>query len=202
MGDNGFKKVDRRTSLQGEDEGGAGAEASGQRAEGALGPDDKPTYVKQLEERTRRAEEQLAKYIQAYKSEVDGEFQKRLERLQREAQRELDRLRGELAMELVEVLDNFDRSLDAIPAGGAQAGLRQGLVLVREQFMGALGRMGVSKVPAMGLPFDPRMHEATAMAPVADPADDGKVVVVLKEGYLLGERVIRAAMVQVGRFTE
>lgn len=198
--DNGFKKVDRRTRLTDEGEDAAmGAAEPG--AEEAPLSDDKPSYVQQLEERTRRAEEQLARYIQAYKSEVEGELQKRLDRLQREAQRELDRLRGELAVELVEVLDNLDRSLDALSAGADQASLGQGLALVREQFKGTLGHMGVSALAAAGAPFDPRLHEAAAMAPVTDPALDGHVVAVLKEGYLLGERVIRPAVVQVGRLT-
>lgn len=195
--ESGFKKLDRRTKLSEGEEEGAPAEGEAAAAAGAYLPDDKPTYVKQLEERTRRAEDQLARYIQAYKSEVEGELQKRLERLQREAQREMDHLRGELAVELVEVLDNFDRSLGALPA--EQGSLRQGLTLVRDQFFGALARMGVSAVPAAGARFDPRLHEAAAMKPVSDPTQDGLVVAVLKEGYLLGERVIRPAVVQVGR---
>ena len=192
----GFKKLDRRTVLA-EDAGDAG-DAAGEPGSEAMA-DDEPTYVQTLEQRARLAEEQLARYIHAYKSEVEGELQKRLERLGREAQKELDRLRGEMAVELLEVLDNFDRSLAALQGGADQDALRQGLTLVREQFWGALQRMGVSAVGAAEAPFDPHLHEAAAVAPVNDPEKDGRVVAVLKEGYLLGERVIRPAVVQVGR---
>ena len=157
---------------------------------------DKPTYVQQLEERTVRAEEQLARYIEAYRLEAEGELTKTRERLEREAERELARLRGQLALELLEVLDNFDRSLQSDT--GYEA-IRQGLMMVREQFFSALAGLGITEVPAVGQTFDPTLHEAAATTEVSDPAQDGKIVAVFKAGYTLGERLVRPALVQVGR---
>lgn len=208
-----YMKVDRRTFLLSEDgtslrasqsngEGNGEGDSAGEDPGAEYQMDDKPTYVQELEERTKRAEEQLARYIKAYKSEVEGELTKRLERLEREAQKELDRMRGQVAMSLLEVLDNFDRSLDAASTGSDLASLHQGLSLVRGQFFGALQTMGVSAISAEDIPFDPNLHEATGMVPVSDPEKDGRVVAVLKEGYLIGERLLRPAVVQVGRLMQ
>ena len=194
-GESSIKVRDRRTFVNPEDIDAAVEQAD----ETAL--QDKPTYVEQLEQRTREAEEKLARYIRAYKDEVEGELQKRLGRLERESARELERMRGQVALDLLEVLDNFDRSLEAAQQGSSVDSLLQGLQLVRDQFFAALERLGVEAIAASGEPFDPKVHEATAMAPVSDPALDGKVVRVLKAGYRLGDRVIRPALVQVGRLT-
>ncbi len=163
--------------------------------------DFKPSYVSELEARTEAAEQKLAAYIAAYKKEVEGQLARRVERLEREAQKELDRARGDMALDLLEVLDNFDRSLQAIGPETDTAALHQGLTLVRDQFFATLQKMGVEALEAEDAPFDPNVHEAAALAPVSDPDLDGKVVGVMKAGYRLGDRVIRPALVQVGRLS-
>jgi len=157
---------------------------------------DKPTYVQQLEERTARAEAQVARAIEAYKADADVELARTKGRLEREAERDLARLRGQLALELLEVLDNFDRSLQS--NSGYEA-IRQGLIMVRKQFFSALEGMGVSEVDAQGQPFDPNLHKAAATSEVSDPAQDGTVVAVFKAGYTLANDLIRPALVQVGK---
>lgn len=191
-GHDGIRVNDRRTFMS-EDDLNEAYEGD------APEPDTKPTYVQELEERTRHAEEQLQRYIRAYKDEVEGQLQRRLERLEREKQRELDRDREEVVLELLEVLDNFDRSLQAIPRGADHEAMRQGLQLVRDQFFSALQKLGVEPVAAAEQTFDPKLHEATAVVPVAQPELDGKVVEVEKAGYRIGDRVVRPSLVHVGR---
>ena len=163
--------------------------------------DFKPSYVTELEARAQAAEAQLQKYISAYKEEVEGQLGRRIERLEREANKQLEQQRGALVLDLLDVLDNFDRSLDAVNDGADLDAIRQGLTLVRSQFFGALQKLGVETVDAADAPFDPQVHEAAAMAPVSDPDQDGKVVNVMKAGYRLNDRVIRPALVQVGRLS-
>lgn len=191
-GESNFKVRDRRTFVSQEDID--AVEAADEEA-----MEDKPTYVVELEQRTRDAEEKLARYIRAYKDEVEGELEKRLARLERESAKELERNRGQVALNLLEVLDNFDRSLEAAAQGTAVEALVQGLTLVRDQFFAALKQLGVEAIEAEGTPFDPLVHEAAAVAPVSAPEEDGAVVHVMKAGYRLGDRVIRPALVQVGR---
>lgn len=108
-------------------------------------------------------------------------------------------------LELLPVLDNLERALQAAPAPAA--GLApdarggswiEGVRLTRRVFLESLARLGVRPVPAAGQPFDPRLHEAAAT--VEDPAlPPGTVVTVLREGFTLGERLLRPALCTVSR---
>lgn len=193
---NGFEVLDRRTMVADDLDGGEPADHAG--ASSLAG--DKPNYVQLLEERTLRAEEQVTRYARRFNEELDKQLAQTRERLSREAQRELAGMRGDLVSELLEVLDNFDRSLAAL-APDANDGVRQGLTLVREQFFGTLSRQGLCEVDALGEIFDPTVHEATSIIPVTDPAQDKQVIAVVKPGYRLASTLVRPALVQVGRLT-
>ena len=67
------------------------------------------------------------------------------------------------------------------------------------QFLQALGQFGLERRSSLGERFDPRLHDAIAVIPVADAQQDGMVVSELEPAYVVGERVIRPAKVQVGR---
>jgi molecular chaperone GrpE len=156
--------------------------------------------VQLLEERTLRAEEQVTRYARCFNKELDKQLAETRERLCREAKRELAGMRGDLVSELLEVLDNFDRSLAALPPD-ANDGVRQGLTLVREQFFGTLERQGLCEVDALGEIFDPTVHEAASITPVSDPAQDKRVMAVVKPGYRLASTLVRPALVRVGRLS-
>lgn len=188
-----FKVTDRRTLSRDGDAAAAGSEPE------VTAVDEKPTYVKQLEDRAARAEEQLKQYIRAYKEEVEVGLARTKERLQREAERELLRARGELATDLVAAMDNLERSMAVARPGLDATALVEGLRLVQDQFLRALQAIGITTITPLGEAFDPRFHEASGMQPVSDPAADGKVLAVLRPGYLLADRVLRPALVQVGR---
>jgi len=196
-GGNGFKVLDRRTFVT--DEQGQQVPAT----EGVEESDvssDMPSFVQLLQERTLRAEEQLQRYGQEFNEELEKQLVQTRERLSREAERELARMRGDLVAELLEVLDNFDRSLSALPTG-ANDGVRQGLTLVREQFWTTLERQGLCEVEALGALFDPTVHEAAGVTPVSNPAQDRHVTAVIKPGYRLASILVRPALVQVGRLS-
>jgi molecular chaperone GrpE len=72
---------------------------------------------------------------------------------------------------------------------------------VRDLFRAKLEGFGVTRVPAAGQRFDPSQHEALSLAPVADPAEDGVIVAVVREGYAIGEELLRPASVVVGKVT-
>jgi molecular chaperone GrpE len=57
----------------------------------------------------------------------------------------------------------------------------------------------VTHAPALGEAFDPNLHEAIALVPIGDPVQDGKVIDVMREGYLIGEHTLRPAGVAVGK---
>lgn len=100
-----------------------------------------------------------------------------------------------LALDLVGVLDNFERALEAARGSGAQ-GIVEGLDLVHRQLLSALAKHGVEPITALGEPFDPNQHEALMKQPSADHAP-GTVVAELGRGYRMKDRVLRPTKVAV-----
>ncbi len=104
------------------------------------------------------------------------------------------------ARDLLPVSDNFERALAAAPTDGADAGVLQGLVdgvrMTEKELLSVLERHGVKKIDPTGERFDPNLHQAVAQAPAPGvPADH--VAQTAQTGFVLGDRVLRAAMVIV-----
>ncbi|MCB9685695.1 MAG: nucleotide exchange factor GrpE [Alphaproteobacteria bacterium] len=95
---------------------------------------------------------------------------------------------------------NLKRSLAA--TGEDVHALVDGLKIVHHQFMDALTRLGLEEVPGEGAVFDPQVHEALAVSPVADQEQDGKVLIVHTTGYTVKGKVLQAAQVVIGKYTE
>lgn len=96
------------------------------------------------------------------------------------------------------VIDNFERALQ-IPQDKLTDDLKSfvdGYSMIYKQLVGVLEKEGVTKMDAVGKPFDPNYHQAVMRVP-SDEYDDDVVVEVLQEGYLLGDKTLRPAMVKV-----
>lgn len=96
--------------------------------------------------------------------------------------------------ELLPVLDDLQDAIGHIPADQADTGLANGLRLVEQKYRNSLARLGVEAVPAQGAAFDPTVHEAVDF----DPAGGDRVAAVYRQGYKLGDALLRPAMVKVG----
>lgn len=107
------------------------------------------------------------------------------------------------ALDVLSVADNLRRALDAVPEDAAAEGtpvatLVEGVGLTERDLLNTLEKHGVRKVEALGVKFDPNVHQAVFEVP--DPeAPHGTVVQVMQEGFLIGERVLRPAMVAVAK---
>jgi molecular chaperone GrpE len=180
------KVVDRRWWARGDD-GGAPVERS-----------SKPTYVEELEqqlaEKDRIAQEYIAKYRQAA-----AEFEESRLRLRREIAKDVERGRREILADLLDVLDNLDRALEAAQSNPSPEALLQGVEMVRRQFLSKLEGFGVKRIDAAGVEFDPSRHEAISTVPAARPADEGRVVGVVRHGYTINDDVLRPASVAVAK---
>lgn len=181
-------------------EGEAAGEGAGSAREEAPRP-RQPTYVETLERRLQETQDQLREYIQAYKQvkEDKEEFKRRLDR---EKQKDLETLRGRLVLDLLDVLDNLDRSVMGGEAGWNAQAMLQGVKMVQNQFLEKLQALGMTVIDPLGQPFNPNEAEALDVS-VAETADqDDRVSRVYSRGYRLNDRVIRPARVQVARYGE
>jgi molecular chaperone GrpE len=101
-----------------------------------------------------------------------------------------------LVRDLIPILDNLDRALEAARAAGQSGGIVDGVELIRREFLKVLERHGVTRYSALGQRFDPNQHEAIARVVSLDK-EPGTVVHETAAGYSLRGRVIRAAQVAV-----
>lgn len=98
-----------------------------------------------------------------------------------------------IVSELLNVIDNFERALDAGSDGDSFV---EGMNLIFKQLQGVLEKAGVVEIEALGQDFDPNFHHAVLTEDSAE-YESGKVTAVLQKGYLLNNKVIRPTMVKV-----
>ncbi|WP_152050172.1 nucleotide exchange factor GrpE [Tautonia marina] len=113
------------------------------------------------------------------------------------SQAEADRVyaAAPLANDLLSVIDNFERAIDAARQSGAE-GIITGLDMVHKQLLDTLAKHGIEPITALGQPFDPNIHEALMQQPSSDHPE-GTVVAELSRGYRLQDRVLRPSRVAV-----
>ena len=164
----------------------------------------KPTYIEELEQRLGDLTAQLQSITTERRRSLE-EFEEVKARIRREAAREVERGRRAVLGALLEVVDNLDRAIAASrdPAGSSPSEavdrVAKGVELVRDQFLAKLETFGVSRVPSLRRPFDALRHEAVTTVHVDLPNQDSMVVAVVKEGYAIGDELLRPASVVVGR---
>ena len=166
-------------------------------------PSLKPSYVEELEQRTRAAEKQV--------QEVQARFDQLRQQLQRETDETRQRLnrsaderaageKAKLITTLLPVMDNLTRAIDAAENASGEA-ILEGLRGIATSFQNALGSAGVEPIVAVGETFDPELHEAVDTAETTGDMD-GKVIEEYSRGFRIGERLLRPARVKVGRASE
>lgn len=99
----------------------------------------------------------------------------------------------DILMQLLPVVDDFDRAMANAPDGAEQQTWVSGTRMVGKKLLSVLERYGVRQYESVGAPFDPKHHEA-----VATDGDGSHVVEAYQEGYSLGDQVLRPAMVRTG----
>ncbi|WP_430393608.1 nucleotide exchange factor GrpE [Corallococcus exiguus] len=164
----------------------------------------------QLEFSQTKARETLERLKEAHERAKD--FQDRairsaadLENYRKRAQKEKEDVQKfgveKLLKDLLPVVDNMDRALDAASKSPDFDSFQKGVAMTRKSFEDSLGRHGVKGFSAKGQPFDPRLHEAIQQVESADvPA--GHVLFEVTRGFYLNDRLVRPAMVVVARAPE
>jgi molecular chaperone GrpE len=123
-----------------------------------------------------------------------------LENYRRRVHREMDDQRRhantQLIRDLLPVVDNLERALEAADKSGESAGLIQGVRMVVQQIDAVLSQHGCVRIEALGAAFDPNLHEAVMQQSSAD-YPPGTVIQVVRPGFRLYDRVVRASQVIV-----
>ena len=169
-------------------------EAGSAEATETLEEDNAPEADKTEEKSEEKAEEKAddgnEKYVR-----LMAEFQNYKKRVAKEKNDIREYATEKLVMELLPVLDNFERAL-AASAEDDPAGYAKGMELIFTQMVTELQKSGLTEVEAEGQDFDPTKHNAV-MTEENEELESGKVSKVLQKGYALNDKVIRPSMVAV-----
>lgn len=153
--------------------------------------------ITELEAALKKAQEEAAEnYDRFLRASADLENYKK-----RVAKEKADLIRygnDELIKELLPVIDNLERALSHADTEGNEEGIRSGLEMTLQQFLGVLQRFGCAPICAEGECFDPNRHEAVMEQATGD-CDPGHVVSEVEKGYLLNDRLVRPAKVVVAK---
>lgn len=150
------------------------------------------THLSQaLEEKTREADATHDRYLRAL-AELDNVKK----RAQRDREEYIRFANESLLRELLPVLDNFDRAIQAARASAGAEAFVAGVELMQRELLRVLEKFGVTAFSAVGELFNPKRHEAVARVPTTDHPEMTVVEETLR-GYLLNGRVLRPAMVTV-----
>ena len=170
---------------------------SSERSEPATGdPQEPPTSASQqtLEERLAKAEEEAKKFRDNW-HRAEADFQN----FKRRAEQEREELRRygnvSVIINLLPVLDDFERAFSSLDSHLAGLSWFDGILLIYRKLRQLLENAGVSPIETEGQAFDPRFHEAVAHV----EGEEGKVISEVQRGYKLHDRVLRPAMVVVGK---
>jgi molecular chaperone GrpE len=131
-----------------------------------------------------------------------AEFENYRRRVDRERAETYARSRAEVVLELLPVIDNFERALASLEHNSSDAkSLQQGIELIHRQLNDALAKFGLEPVESVGQAFDPNVHEAVSAEPSAEH-EENTVIAEFERGYKLGERLLRPAKVKVASSPE
>ncbi|HLC28790.1 MAG TPA: nucleotide exchange factor GrpE [Dehalococcoidia bacterium] len=150
-----------------------------------------------IEEQLAKAQEEVQKYLNNWhRAEADFQNYKRRTEQEREELRRYGNV--SIIINLLPVLDDFERAFGSLDSHLAGLSWFDGILLIYRKLRQLLENAGVTQIETDGQPFDPRFHEAVAHV----DGEEGKVISEVQRGYKLHDRVLRPAMVVVGKGTK
>ena len=150
--------------------------------------------IEALQTQLEEAQEKAAENLDCWQRS-QAEFINYKNRVQRDREMDYLSMKGDIIKKILPVLDDLERSLAHRPEDNSWA---NGMELIARKFQNILESEGVKRMEAAGQPFDPNFHEAISSEP-NEEVESGHVIEVVQNGYMLGERVIRPAMVRVAQ---
>ena len=167
-------------------------------------PEENADEVKEETKEEESPEDPRDKEIEDLKAEVDklknayirvhADTENLKKRLEAEAANTRKYRIQSFALEMLPVIDNLERALDA--AEDKDDGFYKGVKMIYDQLMASLKKEGVEEIDCLGKDFDPKFQQSIMMEKKED-TEPNKVIEVLQKGYMLKDRVLRAAMVKI-----
>ncbi|MGB3495035.1 MAG: nucleotide exchange factor GrpE [Elainellaceae cyanobacterium] len=155
-----------------------------------------PAIVESMQRELNAAKTQLEDRVAQY-VRIAADFENFRKRTQKEREGAEQQIKCSTISELLPVVDNFERARSQIkPQTEAEMTIHKSYQSVYKQLVDSMKRLGVSPMRAEGTEFDPNLHEAVMREPT-DQYPEGTVVEELMRGYVMGDRVLRHAMVKV-----
>jgi molecular chaperone GrpE len=166
-----------------------------------------PKFVETLQGQIKESEEQVNRVREAARKmrEESDSFRRRLER---DVDRKVDLAREEFMRDMLEVLDNLERSMEMARSSGSSEdvdekswnSLLEGLEMICNLFRSKFDRHGVTGIEVLDKPYNPQTAEALDVVETEDADQDNRVLEVFQKGYEIGGRTLRAARVRVAKF--
>jgi molecular chaperone GrpE len=150
-----------------------------------------------LRERTAALEQERDEF-RTLLQRTRADFENYQKRAQRDSVQERRYSHASLALDLLPILDNFERAVAAAKQAGETGPLVQGVAMIQAQVLDVLKRHGITLIDAQGQPFDPNLHQAVMQQPSADQPPN-TVLQILEQGFMIHDRVLRPAKVVVSR---
>ena len=144
-----------------------------------------------LEQARLEAEEYKENWMRS-----QADFSNYKKRIEREQVKLFQDAGARVIKRFLEILDDLDRALQNRPAEGEGAEWAGGIELIYRKLLNILENEGVTSMDALGQEFNPNLHEAISQEENPD-YESGQIIEVLQNGYLIGERVLRPALVRV-----
>lgn len=177
-----------------------GDQAAGDAAQAATAPDDGASVqakIAELERELAEARERADRYHANWQRSA-ADFQNWKRRTDQEKTELTRTAEGALTLDLLRVVDDFERAFQALPMELRSLTWIEGMFLIGQKLYSLLQARGLSPIEAQGQEFDPYLHEAVLREEGAEGHETLVVVQELQRGYRFHERVIRPTMVKVG----
>ena len=156
--------------------------------------DQLKVHLDALQAQLAEAESKASEYKDGW-ARSQAEFQNYKKRIERDNELMYASMKGDIIKKVLPALDDLERALQNRPSEDAWA---SGIELITRKLQNILENEGLKRIEARGAAFDPNYHEAITHEP-SDEVESGHVIEVVQNGYTLGERVIRPALVRVAQ---
>ncbi len=165
--------------------------------EAAKGDVEEVSEAEELRQKLAEARNEADEYLDGWRrSQAEFSNYKKRQRAEQGKIREL--ANANLLRKLLPVLDDFERAITTMPDGIRHLSWSQGLLMIERKLEAIFETEGVEPVDTVGEPFDPNYHEAVTHEEVPG-YEEGQVIGEVQKGYVLGDRVLRPALVRVAK---